>query len=227
MTSRILCIETATEICSVALSIDGQIVALREAEQPYAHASMITVLIRDCLRDATSTVESLDAVAVSAGPGSYTALRVGFSCAKGICAGRGIPLIGVDTLEALAKASMQEVDADYFVPLIDARRMEVYTAVYNRQAQRIQAPAALVLAPESFHDYLQEGLVAFVGDGAEKWRQLMNDSRQAVFPTVRCSALHLANPALGAWHKQEFQNLAYFSPYYLKPPNITQPKKKF
>ncbi|MGA1582273.1 MAG: tRNA (adenosine(37)-N6)-threonylcarbamoyltransferase complex dimerization subunit type 1 TsaB [Saprospiraceae bacterium] len=228
MTSRILCLETATEVCSVAVAIDGRVVGHREAAHPWDHASRVTVLIGECLKEAGMDIGELSAVAVSVGPGSYTGLRVGFACAKGICSGLGIPLIGVDTLHSLALAAASDGDdaESYIIPMIDARRLEVYASVYAPDGQMVQPPSALILEPESFHDYFLRGPVVFVGNGADKWRTLTANSDKSLFPNIRCSALHLINPAREAWRAEAFQNLAYFSPYYLKPPNITQPKKK-
>lgn len=227
MTSRILCLETATDICSVAVSIDGRVVAIKEAQRPFAHASQITVLIAECMAEAGLKMSDLSAVAVSSGPGSYTALRVGFSCAKGICTGLSVPLIGVATLKALAMAASLQVEATYYAPMIDARRMEVYTALYDNQGSLVLPARAMILGPDSFCEFFDQGTVAFIGNGASKYEQVISTPDLSLFPSIRCSAHHLAIPAQEAWHKQTFQNLAYFSPYYLKPPNITQPKKKF
>ena len=143
---KILCIETATEICSVCLSIDGEAVALAETDKGFSHASTLTILIQKCLEEANLTLDNLDAVALSQGPGSYTGLRIGVSVAKGICYALNKPMIAIDTLEALAWACAKEEKQEaHYCPMIDARRMEVYTAMYNLKGEEEQSVNALIL----------------------------------------------------------------------------------
>lgn len=226
MNSYLLCVETATEVCSVAVCRGEEVCSLREAPEAYRHASLISVLIREALADADLPATSLAGVAVSRGPGSYTALRVGLSAAKGLCYGLQIPLLAIDTLQALSRAAASEVQAHYFIPMIDARRMEAYTAVFDRIGEAVRPAEAQVLEPDSFDELRGDGRkLAFFGNGAGKYRELVGKESDFLFPHLRCSARHLAVPAAEAYAGEEFQNLAYFSPYYLKPPHITTPKK--
>ncbi|MCP3928970.1 MAG: tRNA (adenosine(37)-N6)-threonylcarbamoyltransferase complex dimerization subunit type 1 TsaB, partial [Bacteroidetes bacterium] len=151
-------IETSTEICSICISEDETILALKDADDPYVHAGSITLLIQDCLKQAGITLEQLSAVSVSSGPGSYTALRIGTSTAKGICYALDKPLISIDTLQALAFASAQKISGEWIhCPMIDARRMEVYTAMYDSKGNAISDKQALIVEADSFDAYFSNG----------------------------------------------------------------------
>ncbi|MFN7119317.1 MAG: tRNA (adenosine(37)-N6)-threonylcarbamoyltransferase complex dimerization subunit type 1 TsaB [Saprospiraceae bacterium] len=223
---RILHIETTTDICSIGISQEEELIALQEITQFSEHASKITLLIEACLQEANLTLKDLDAVAVSQGPGSYTALRIGVSTAKGICYALNKPLIAVDTLQALALATFKTEQKDaLYCPMIDARRMEVYCAIFDKNNQLIQEAAALKIESDTFDAYFKKNQnMVFSGDGAEKCKSVLT-SEFAHFSSIVCSAKHLVPLALAAFHHQQFADLAYFEPFYLKPPNITTPKK--
>lgn len=225
----ILLIETAAEACSVALSDRGRIVVEKYTDIPKSHASAIAVFIESIFKETGISAGDLSAVAVSEGPGSYTGLRVGVSCAKGLCYGADIPLIAVNTLEAIAQCAIDNAlveDASYIVPMIDARRMEVYTATFTRECKMTSPSTALVLAPESFSRELSEGKVLFTGNGAEKFMNLIpEESRPNVlFAPQLPHASGLRVRAHESLQKKEFENCAYFEPFYLKDFIAGKPK---
>lgn len=224
--ANILLIETATDICSVGIWSQDEVVALREISERADHAARINELILKICREAGVALTDLDAVAVSSGPGSFTSLRVGTATAKGMCFGLDIPLIAVDTLSALALAThTPQVPKTLYCPMIDARRMEVYTSFYDGQMRQLVPPHALIITPDSFATYLDAGYrVVLSGNGAEKCLSVLPASIE--FSPVYCSAIHLAPLALKAYTEERFADLAYFEPYYLKSPNITKAKKK-
>ncbi len=222
----ILNIETATDICSVGLSQDGQPIFRKDASGTFQHASQITLLVEACANAADIQLADLDAVAVSAGPGSYTGLRVGTSTAKGICYALDKPLLAIPTLETLAHAAhLVQPGEAYFIPMIDARRMEVYTAVFDQTTNALSETEAKIIDEAAFEEWRTQGKPIFLcGDGAEKCRAILNDPIFQYLP-ILCSADHLAALAEKAFQKKQFADVAYFSPFYLKPPNITKSKK--
>jgi len=224
--SLILNIETATEVCSVCLSQNGAALALRESTNAQDHAAQITLMIADCFREAGLKLAALDAVAVSDGPGSYTSLRIGLATAKGICYALDKPLIAVSTLQAIAWAASLEIpDAGIYVPMIDARRMEVYLQPFYGDNHPIGEAEACILHPALFDPWLQAGKsVVCAGNGSDK-AQAMLVGAGVSFSGVRCSALHLIALAEAAFAKADFADIAYHAPFYLKPPNITTPRK--
>ena len=219
--AHILLIETATNICSVAITHGEEVIATRQSIGE--HAAKITILIAECLAEAHLKPTQLNAVAVSSGPGSYTSLRVGTSAAKGICFALDIPLIAVDTLESLAHAARKTNQADFFAPMIDARRMEVYTKLFDKNIKIISPQEAKIITDESFLELLDQHKVVFCGDGAAKCRQIITHTN-AIFAPNECHALHLAALAFDAFTNGQFADTAYYTPNYLKPPNITTPK---
>lgn len=223
---KILNIETATDICSVCLCEDGKILSLQEGEKGFNHASTLTILIQKCLDDAKITLNDLDAVAVSQGPGSYTGLRIGVSVAKGICYALDKPLIAVDTLMALAWACAQENnESTHYCAMIDARRMEVYCAVYNEKTLEEQPVSALIIDENSFQEsFSKNEKIIFCGNGAEKCKSVIQ-SPLAQFSSIICSAKHLRFLSNMYYLQGKFSDVAYFSPLYYKSPNITIPKK--
>ncbi len=223
---HILNIETSTGICSVGISRDGEMLSLRESPQQYDHASQITLLIDACTSEAKLQLNELEAVAVSRGPGSYTALRIGTSVAKAICYTLDIPLIAIDTLQSLAMATYQlEKAKALYIPMIDARRMEVYTAVYDHSGQQLEAPRSLVVTADSFQPFRESGkMLIFSGNGAPKCETVLS-SPEMRYSQVECSATHLMPLAEEKFKNQQFEDSAYYEPFYLKPPNITKPKK--
>lgn len=223
----ILNIETSTEICSVCISKDDEVIALKETVEPYLHSKMITLLIEQCISSAKTTLKDLDAVAVSSGPGSYTALRIGFSTAKGICYALDKPLIIVDTLKALALTTQAKEKQDgLYCPMIDARRMEVYTQILNNKNEPVTNLEAKVINDSSYKDYFEsEKLLIFSGNGAEKCKTVLQ-SPFAFFSDVVCSATNMSPLSQKSFQFTKFSELAYSIPNYLKSPNITTPKSR-
>ncbi|MCB0578633.1 MAG: tRNA (adenosine(37)-N6)-threonylcarbamoyltransferase complex dimerization subunit type 1 TsaB [Phaeodactylibacter sp.] len=223
----ILLIETATDICSIGLSRGSRLLSIHQAEAGYQHAGQITLLISRCLEEAGASLAGLDAVALSSGPGSYTSLRVGAATAKGICYSLDKPLIVVDTLQALALAALrQEREEALYYPMIDARRMEVYTAGFDASNEQIAPPQALVIEKHVFSEQLQAGhRIVLSGNGAEKCRPVLPGGN-ILYSPVTCSAAHLLPLALTAFEREKFEDAAYYSPFYLKPPNITKPRPR-
>lgn len=223
----ILLLETATDRCSVALW-DGQ--AIRDtavADTAFSHASQLTVLIEALMQRQQMALTALQAVAVSYGPGSYTGLRIGLSTAKGICFALDCPLIVIDTLQALAAGGRTRYpEVDYIVPMIDARRMEVYTAAYDTQGKAVLPTQAMIVEEGAFAEWLDAGKrLAFVGNGAMKCAPVIVAER-ATFVEMDCDATYLAGLAQAAYEAQAFADVAYVEPAYLKSPNITKPKSK-
>lgn len=237
--SLILGIETATKICSVAISRDEKLLALKEIGGEYSHSENLNHFIELACAEAKITLNQLDAIAVSKGPGSYTGLRIGVSTAKGLCYGLDKPLIAVDTLKALTLAVFNSLPpiangADgegkggaLFCPMIDARRMEVYTAIYNSKFELIEPISAKIIDENSFANFLENNKVVFFGDGAEKCKLLLNNHPNAVFiDNVEPSAKYVNQLASSKFKQGIFEDVAYFEPYYLKDFLATTPKKK-
>jgi tRNA threonylcarbamoyladenosine biosynthesis protein TsaB len=222
----ILNLETATDVCSICVSSGLKILSSREAEQSNDHAKVITCLIETVLKEAGKTLSELDAVAVSVGPGSYTSLRVGASTAKGLCYATAKPLIAVPTLKSLALASQKcALPNSLYCPMIDARRMEVFNMIFNDNLEVMEPLTSMVVCESSFRTYFDaQKTIIFAGNGSTKCKALF-DSTFAIFCDVFCSSMHLVPLAVESYRRQDFANLAYFSPLYFKPPNITTPKK--
>ena len=218
----ILCLETSTSVCSVALNESCCTLALRESEKQNAHSEKITTFIKEVMDTAGIDYPQLDAVAVSKGPGSYTGLRIGVSTAKGICYAADLPLMAVDTLEAMAygmkeKLGSQIAEGDLLIPMIDARRMEVYSAVFDTQLNRIQDTAALVIDENSFADLRKEHHIWLFGDGAPKLIQLFeNQHNTSIIDGFKPSAAFMRPLAERALLNKDFVDVAYFEPFYLK-----------
>ena len=224
----ILNIESATDICSVSLSRGTEILSFRETDETFAHSKVLTLLIEDCLSEKKIQLKDLDAVAVSRGPGSYTSLRVGSSVAKGICYALDKPLLSLDTLKSLALATcVAEGDAGaIYAPMIDARRMEVYTAHFSALGDRLMNTAAEVITEKTYSNiFKSEKKVIFCGNGAEKCRSVLL-SPLAFFSPIVCSAMYLPPLAVQAFNEKRFEDIAYFEPEYFKAPNITKSKKR-
>ena len=225
---RIILIETSTALCSVALAEDGVITAYKESSAPKAHASLTAVFIDEILKEKGLTMSDCKAVCVSMGPGSYTGLRVGVSTAKGLCFGSGLPLIAVgtlDTLVAQAQVSGQIGNARYVVPMVDARRMEVYTAIFTPEGKQITETAPMIIDENSFAEQLAEGEVLFIGDGAGKCADMIKHPN-AKFIQCNPQASAMLSPALAAYKEKRFEDVAYFEPFYLKEFVATVSKKK-
>ena len=206
-------IETSTEWCSVAVSSGRRIISRRITETGRQHASLLAPFVDEALRDAGLRASGCDAVAVSEGPGSYTGLRVGVSTAKGICFGAGIPLLAVDTLRILAMQGAGK--AELIVPMIDARRMEVYCALFDGNGSRMEETEAKILDENSFAEFLETNKVLFIGDGAAKFSEVCTHPN-ALFEKCCPIADAMLIPAIEAYEKEEFKDIAYFEPFYLK-----------
>ena len=213
--ATILCIETATTNCSVALSVDGNVIALKEDNsKEYSHAEQLHVYIEDVLLKANIDKSELDAIAVSKGPGSYTGLRIGVSTAKGLCYALDIPLISIATLESLALQVNRE--KSYIVPMLDARRMEVYAAVFSSEKIEIRETKAEILTSDSFSLYLEEGNVVFIGSGVDKLKTLCFHKNAYFLDGKLPSANQMASIAEAKYKLSDIEDVAYFEPYYLK-----------
>ena len=218
--SCILHIETSTKVCSVALSEDGKLLYHHEDFDGPNHSETSGVYVDEALSFANSHAIPVDAVAVSMGPGSYTGLRIGVSLAKGVCYGRALPLIAVSTLKILCVPVLlgkEELPEDaLLVPMIDARRMEVYSAVYDRALKEIRPIQADVVTAETYHDYLDKGPVFFFGNGAKKCQPIIQHSNALFIDGIHPLAKNMFPLAERSMHLKDFQDVAYFEPYYLK-----------
>lgn len=224
---RIILVETSTSLCSAAIEQDGRIICSRETAEPRAHASKTAVFVKEMLDECGLTVQDCDAVCVSSGPGSYTGLRVGSSTAKGLCFGAGKPLLAAGTLDILVRQAMDAGLPDgctAIVPMVDARRMEVYSAVYTPEGKRVTEINPCVVDESSFASELSAGKVLFIGDGAAKCASVLN-SENAVFVQANPNAAAMAGLAEAAFKASDFQNIAYFEPFYLKEFVATVSKK--
>ena len=216
----ILNIETSSKFCSVALSIDGYAEFHIEDSKEMNHASALAPYVSKCLEEAKRRDIKIDAVAVSIGPGSYTGLRIGLSLAKGVCFGLDIPLITVSTLKMLAtKAMFRHFDLDsteLLVPLIDARRMEVYTAAYNFALEEILPPQAMIITEESFKELSSEHKLVFIGNAVDKCKNVIKADNVYWSGNSEPYATDMVALAEMAWRKNEFADIAYAVPEYLK-----------
>lgn len=218
----ILNIETATKQCSVSVSKNNELVALRElAEENFNHAEKLHVFIAEVVAEAKISLTDLSAVAVSKGPGSYTGLRIGVSTAKGLCYALNIPLIAIDTLQIIAKRI--KISDGVIQPMIDARRMEVFTASFNNNYQMIGETKALVLEENSFDDI--QDVIHFIGDGAEKSETILKGERFVFHSELKYpSAKEMIQLSYDAFVNSKFEDVAYFEPYYLKDFMLTTKK---
>lgn len=221
----ILSIETATTNCSVSLSKDGETLFLKEDySSNYSHAERLHVFIDTVLKEANIKQSQLDAIAVSKGPGSYTGLRIGVSAAKGLCYALDIPLISISTLEALAH--QVEVTNGIIIPMIDARRMEVYSAIFSKDYKLIREIEAQILNEQSFRDYLQSEMLYFIGSGVDKTKTLINNQNAIFIEGKLPSAKEMGTLAYAKYKISDIENVAYFEPYYLKDFVALKPKSK-
>jgi tRNA threonylcarbamoyladenosine biosynthesis protein TsaB len=224
----ILQIETATTVCSVALAKDGEVIDFKQLDERNIHAEIITLFIDELITGADLQYKDIDAVAVSSGPGSYTGLRIGVSTAKGLCFAIDKPLIAVETLAAMAQGIIAEGNVDnqtLLCPMIDARRMEVYTALFDAKGKVVKPTSAEIIDQDSFAEQLQHNKILFFGDGAEKCREVLSVSPNAQFISgFANSATYLTKRAFEKFSNSEFEDVAYFEPYYLKDFLVTKPK---
>ena len=233
--ARILNIETTTHVCSVALTGNGHLISLREDHEGRSHASLLAYFIEKILEQEHVGVEDLDAISISQGPGSYTGLRIGVSTAKGLCYGADKPLVAVSTLQALtqglldvlkATTNSPPVDAHtILVPMLDARRMEVYSAFLNHRLEFIRDVQAEVIDESSYQDWLRDHHMVFFGDGALKCRELITHPHAWFVEGIVPSAQHMARLSEEKYQAGEFEDVAYFEPFYLKDFIATKPRK--
>ena len=221
----ILCLETSTAVCSVALVENGKVIALRESLDGQNHAEKITIFIDEVMKEANVSYRDLDAIATSKGPGSYTGLRIGVSTAKGLCYAMDKPLIAIDTLTAMAYGfkdaeTQRGKDAEptaILCPMIDARRMEVYSAFFNENLEKISETNAIIIDENSFMEMKQNHHLYLFGDGADKLASLFeNEANITVVEKFYCSASYMAELADKAFKENDFVDTAYFEPFYLK-----------
>lgn len=211
----ILCLETSTTNCSVSLCKDGKVISFKEDyDTKYSHAERLHQFIKIVLEEASIAFKSLDAIAVSKGPGSYTGLRIGVSSAKGLCYGLQIPLISISTLHSLA---MQvQCDNGFIVPMIDARRMEVYSAIFSNEYIQERSTEAEILTETSYQSYLQDNEVYFIGNGVEKFAEICKDKNARFIPEKLPSSNEMAALSYQKYIARDFEDVGYFEPYYLK-----------
>lgn len=231
--SLILCIETGTDICSVGVARDGELVSLRESDEGRDHAKKVGVFVDELLRETGISPDELDAVAVGMGPGSYTGLRIGVSFAKGLCYGLNIPLVAVGSLDALAAVAIEDneagiLDVDNWddavlCPMVDARRMEVYTRLFDAKGNALSDVAAEVVTEQTFADVRRERQLVMFGNGAAKCREVLPD---ATYINITPSARGLARLAEQRLSAGQTEDIAYFEPFYLKDFIVIPSKKK-
>jgi len=226
--ANILQIETATQVCSAAVSVHGETIALKEEMASNIHASSLTLFIDEVMKQAGLAYADLDAIAVSQGPGSYTGLRIGVSTAKGLCFALDKPLIAISTLSMMAEGFLKgHPGYDGLVcPMIDARRMEVYCAVFDAELGLLQAVSAKIIDETSFADVLSDRKITFIGDGAMKCSPLLAHENAVFSDENYNSARYMTQLATLDYQHGRFEDVAYFEPFYLKDFVLTTPKKK-
>lgn len=231
--AAILNIETATPLCSVALAIDGLLIAQRETQEEKSHAARLTVYIEEILKEQGMQIKDLHAIAIGKGPGSYTGLRIGVSTAKGLCYGAGIPLIAVGTLRIMVNRA-KEICRERAIPLdentllcpmIDARRMEVFSCLYHVSGEEKEPISAKIIDAATYTRYLQTSKIYFFGSGMDKCREILTHPNAFFLDEIYPHAAALAALSEEKYHEKQFENLAYFEPFYLKEFVATVPKK--
>lgn len=228
----ILCIETATRVCSVALCSHESVVSIRENHENKSHAALLTVFISDILKEQGMKPADLKAVAVSKGPGSYTGLRIGVSAAKGLAYGSSIPLIGIDTtlsmFHGMKRAAEKKKDISgqvLFCPMIDARRMEVFNCMYDGNGNMTRKISAEIITETSFKEIPENCMIIFAGDGALKCREIITHKNSVFYYDFTISAADMRVPAFESLSGGHFEDVAYFEPFYLKDFIATVPRK--
>jgi len=231
----ILNIETSTEVCSVSLAENGKLLFKKESTEGMNHSRLLTVFIEDLFKENNIRPDTIDAVAVSKGPGSYTGLRIGVSVAKGLCYGLNIPLISINSLEVLgifAARNMVEYNLPndgvpvLFCPLIDARRMEVYTALYNLQGEELRPVSAEIIDEHFLSELLENHKILFFGNGAEKCKSIIKHKNAFFEGPMITSAQFMQSMTEEKFKNKEFEDVAYFEPFYLKNFVATIPRNK-
>lgn len=233
--AKILQIETSTEVCSVALSENGNLLFSKESQEGLNHSELLTVFIEDLFTENNIKLNEIDAVAVAKGPGSYTGLRIGVSVAKGICYALNIPLIAMNSLRILGTYTAEnksrylaanETKNVLFCPMIDARRLEVYTALYNPQGEQIKPVSAEIIDSNFLAEYLKNHRILFFGNGAKKCENIITHPNASFNGPAITSAQFMTSIAHDKYNKKEFEDVAYFEPFYLKNFVATIPKNK-
>ena len=224
----ILCIETSTTSCSVALAKNGKVIALRENNNGMNHSVLTAPYIDEVLKEHNITTQELDAVAVSMGPGSYTGLRIGVSLAKGICYGAKIPLISIPTLLALTIQAMAQTNDSnaLYIPMIDARRMEVYSAICKANGEQLTETKAVIVDPDFYKEHVDKNRVYLFGNGSAKTKEILTSPNISFIDNIEASASGCAPIAEEKFNRSEFEDVAYFEPFYLKDFIATTPKKR-
>ena len=223
----LLCIETSGKNCSVALFEGLQLVSIREVHtEQFSHSENLHVFIEQVLKESNLQPKAIKAIAISAGPGSYTGLRIGVATAKGLCYGWDIPLIALPTLRILAEqVSYEFTDIEYIIPMIDARRMEVFTAVYSHDFSPILGERAEILTESTFDTYLNKGKTIFLGDGITKFQAICKHKNAYFWQNKFPSAKQMGRLALEKYQAQAFEDIAYFEPFYLKEVYLVKSEK--
>lgn len=226
----LLNLESSTGVCSVAISCDGKVIGSRENSEGLNHAKLLTVFVEELFKELKISARDLDAVAVSSGPGSYTGLRIGISAAKGICYASQKPLIAISPLQSMALhvASLPEIADDHsalFCPMTDARRMEVYTTLYDYDNNQIIPVVAKVIDNESFHEQLEAGIVYFFGNGSEKCQEHLTHVNARFLKGIDASAQYMFSLAEKEFEAKHFVDVAYYEPFYLKNFVAAKPTK--
>ena len=223
----LLCIETSGKNCSVALFEGLQLVSIREVHtEQFSHSENLHVFIEQVLKESNLQPKAIKAIAISAGPGSYTGLRIGVATAKGLCYGWDIPLIALPTLHILAEQVTYEfTDIEYIIPMIDARRMEVFTAVYSHDFSPILGERAEILTESTFDTYLNKGKTIFLGDGITKFQAICKHKNAYFWENKFPSAKQMGRLALEKYQAQAFEDIAYFEPFYLKEVYLVKNEK--
>ncbi len=223
--THILNIESSTDICSISIAIDGETKYIKESKEPRSHTRLMTILIKECMDEAGLSFSELDAVAVSAGPGSYTSLRIGATTAKGIAFSQDIPMISICTLRALAY-SVTPDSGDAVIAMIDARRDEVYMGLYDSQFKELIEPVPHILTEDSFEEFYDRySNIYLVGNGVEKSTKWLTAKNYIPKTENLCSANNMAKLSFESFQNKDFADIAYFTPNYIKGANITKSKK--
>ncbi len=223
----ILNIETATKVCSVSISKNGEDYLLKELEsEGYSHSEKLNVFIEELIADSEITLKDLDAIAVSSGPGSYTGLRIGTSSAKGFCYALDIPFIAIHTMQSMFEfVKRTQPEFDFYIPMIDARRMEVYASIFDREGNEVKEVSADVLEDGIYTDFIQGKKTLIFGNGAEKSQEIFTESHFEFNTKTNISALGMNRIAFEKYQQKRFEDLAYFEPNYLKDFIAGKPRK--
>jgi tRNA threonylcarbamoyladenosine biosynthesis protein TsaB len=228
----IICLETSTNLCSVALFNSAGVISLRESNESKSHASMLTVFIDEIFKETGIMAKDLEAIAVSKGPGSYTGLRIGVSVAKGIAYAASIPLIGIETTLSMFWGISGNLNESHgadmntlFCPMLDARRMEIYYAIYNSSGNTVKDISAEIITQDSFSNIPESQKIIFFGDGSAKCKEVIKRTNTYFAEDFRISASHMFKPVFKAIKDHHYENVAYFEPFYLKDFITTKPGK--